>query len=166
VRLAVDVGEAQDRCGEVVLDAHVSDLESHVAAVAGARIGQVGEDLLLRIEPHGSIDEAPEVDAIALAAEAKLDALVLVALAQDAIRDALMHEHPHSPLLEDPGAIGGLDLVTRPDLHDDAVDAASGEEMGEHEARGTCADDGDGDPRLAGHVRILGRLQRDGRRVR
>ena len=47
----------------------------------GASISEVGEDLLLGIEPDRGVDEPPEVDAIAMTPEAQLDSLVLVALA-------------------------------------------------------------------------------------
>lgn len=82
-----------------------------IVPVAGASIGEVGEDLLLGIEPDRGVDKPPEVDAIAVTAEAQRDAFVLMAFAQDAIRDALVHEHPDRPLLEDARPIGRLDLV-------------------------------------------------------
>lgn len=52
-----------------------------VTAVGLAVGGEIHEDVGLRVQPHGLARELLEVDAVALAVEPKLDAVVAVALA-------------------------------------------------------------------------------------
>ena len=60
-----------------VHDRHVSYSEADVPALAGVRVGQVLEDLGLRVEPAGRVCERPEVDPVPGSSERQVDALVL-----------------------------------------------------------------------------------------
>ena len=61
-----------------ILDALGGDAEAEVLAGGEARGDEVLQHLVLRVEPDAAADERREVDAVTLAGEAQLDAVVAV----------------------------------------------------------------------------------------
>ena len=109
---AVGVGEDHRRPVAVTSMTVVSrDAEPDVAAVAAPRVGEVDEDVGLRVEPDRCPDQVLEVDPVACAAEAQLDPVVLVAVAQHPVGDPGVDEQPDAVALQDAGPVGLLDLV-------------------------------------------------------
>jgi hypothetical protein len=149
---AVAVDEGDHRLVPDLPDPRVAHPEADIPAITRSRVGQVDEDVGLGIEPHGRTHEMLEVDPVALAPEAQLDALVLGAMGQDATVDAGIGEEPDAVLLQDARPMGVLDLMSSTGVDGDRVDAALRQEVREHEAGGTRADDTD-DRRLLDGLR-------------
>ena len=126
-------------------DLDIADPEVHHSPIAFTRVGEVDEDVGLRIEPHRGTDELLEVDPMRAPPEAELGAGVLVAIAQDPVRDAGRHEGLRDPGFENAGPLGRLDLPTSADVDGDAVDARARQQVGEHQASWTGADHRDRD---------------------
>ena len=78
---------------------------------------------------------------MALAVEAQGDAVVSVAVAQDPVGDVRVGEQADAVGLEDAGAHGVLDLVSGPVVHVHGVDAGAVEQVRQHQARRSRADD-------------------------
>ena len=140
---AVGVGEGDARCAGEVGDGGVGNAESDVAAGLLAGRGEVGEHLVLRIEPHRLTDQVGEVDAVAGSAEAQVDALVLVPGGEHPLRGAGVDEQVDAAMFEDPGPVGGPDGLVLAVVHHDAVDPGAGQQVGEHQPGGASADDAD-----------------------
>src|SRR5690606_19734490 len=131
------------RVRQEVVDRHVTDAEPDVPAVPGPGVGQVGEDVGLRVEPGGGAHEVPEVDAVAVPAEGQDDAVVALALAVHAVTDAAVGEEVDGALFQDAGAGRVLDLATGAQVDGDGLDPGAGQQMAEHKPGGTCPDHGD-----------------------
>jgi hypothetical protein len=151
--------------GVHVEDLDAGDAEAHVAAVAHAGAVQVGEDLGLGVEPHRGADEVLEVEVVAAAVEAQVDAAVTVAVGEHPLLagsvDAGVGEQPDAVGLEDARAVRRLDLVDGAVVHDHALDAAAGQEVAEHQPGRPSTDDGD-----LGASAALGVHERNGRNGR
>ena len=87
--------------------------------------------------------ELVEGDPVALAAEAKLHAVVHEALALQALAHPHLDEQVDRALLEHAGADPSLHVLAVAVLEDDRLDALEVEEVPEHEARRPRADDPD-----------------------
>ena len=144
--VAIDVRHPRP-VGVEVVHGRVGDPVAQVAAVTGAGGVEVDEDVGLRVEPHRGADQLLEVDAVALAAEAQVDAAVPVAVGDHplvaALVDARLGEQPHAVALEDAGAVGRADLLDRAVVDHDALDARAVQQVRQHQPRGAAADDRD-----------------------
>jgi hypothetical protein len=76
-------------------------------------------------------------------AEAQVDALVLVAVREDAVGNTCVHEQTHAVAFEDPSTVRRLDVVHGPDVQDDGLDAGGVQQVRQHQAGGPASDDGD-----------------------
>ena len=140
----VGIGEPQHRSvGREVVDGRVGDPEPHVAAVPGARRREVDEHIGLRVEPHRRTDQIREVDPGQPPVEPDLDAGVLVTLPQHPIGHPGVDEQPDAAGFQDARADCLLDLGVRPVVHHDALDPFPGQQVREHQAGRSTADDAD-----------------------
>ena len=121
----------------------VADAEADVTAVAVAGVGEVGEHVVLRVEPHRLPDQGLEVDAVAESAKAKVDASVLMSFGQYPVRHARFDEEPDAVALQDAGPHGVLDLPPGAVVNDDGIYPGQRQQVGQHQAGGACADDPD-----------------------
>ena len=135
-------GDARRAAGQVV-QRDVPDAEAQVRAGGEPGGDEVLEHLVLGVEPHGPAGQAAQVDAMGLAREAQPDAVVPHALAQHPVPDAGVDEQVHRPGLEDAGPQRRLDHGPVAQVHHHGVHAGPGEQVREHEASRTGADDGD-----------------------
>ena len=87
--------------------------------------------------------EGLEVDPVADAAEAQLDAVVDEALGTQALAHAGLHEQLRGVVLEHPGADPVLHVVAAARLEDHALDPLELEQPAEREPGRTGPDDGD-----------------------
>ena len=144
--VAIDVRHPRP-VGVEVVHGRVGDPVAQVAAVTGAGGVEVDEDVGLRVEPHRGADQLLEVDVVALAAEAQVDAAVPVAVGDHPLVaarvDARLGEQPHAVALEDAGAVGRADLLDRAVVDHDALDARAVQQVRQHQPRGAAADDRD-----------------------
>ena len=69
---------------------------------------------------------------------------MLVALAQYAVGDVRVDQQPDAVPLEDARAYGLLDLEPAAVVDDHGLDAAVGQQMAQHQPRGSTADDAHG----------------------
>ena len=77
----IRIGEPDLRLSFEVVDGGLRHVVADVTAVGLAACGEIHEDVGLRVQPHRLARELLEIDAVALAVEPKLDAVVAVALA-------------------------------------------------------------------------------------
>lgn len=114
------------------------------AAVAGPGIGQIDEHVGLRVEPRGGAHQLLEVDAVRPAAEAELDALVLVALAQDPVADSGLDQVAGGAGFEDARPLRRLDLVAGAGVDRHRLDSGPPEQVRQHQSGRPGPDDGNG----------------------
>ena len=107
---------------------------------------------MLGVQPHAAADECLEVDAVTLAGEAQLDAVVAVPDGAHPVGRAGLVEDLDRALLEDAGADGRLDLLARAGVDHDRLDAGVREQVREQQACGAGADDRDAGADGVGHV--------------
>ena len=140
--MAVLVDVSDHRVGFDVVDGGVADGEFDLAAGGEAGGDQVFQHLVLGVDGDVlAAGEAGEVDAVAVSVDAQLEAAMLEALAGEAVAEAGLHHEVDGALFEHTGADGRLDGGAGAVFDDDAVDAFEVEEVGEHEAGRTGADD-------------------------
>jgi len=121
--------------------ADVLDIEQQRRARLDARGDQVLDDLLLAVDRDPlAAGELVEGDAVSLAAEAQLDAVVNEAFAFETLADAHLDQEVHRALFEHARANPALDVLAVAVLEDDRVDALEVQEVSEHEARRARAD--------------------------
>ena len=182
--LRSDDGDARDRAGPVGADHNIRDdlegfargggaddarlvalgvldgcrgvLEQRRDAVSNARGDEVFEHLVLRVEVHRLADELLEVEAVRPAIEVELDAVVLHALAVDAIGDARLGEHLGGRRLDDARLDGALDVFAAARVDDDGVDAGLAEQVGEQQSGGASPENADLGANGVGHGTIQG----------
>ena len=97
---------------------HASDFgvphpEADVAAVPVSRVGEIDEDVCLRVQPAGRIDKRSEVDAVPSSVKAQFDAVVLVPVGVHPVADAGIDDRLYHAVLEDAGPVRCLDLLSR-----------------------------------------------------
>ena len=113
-------------------------------AARRARRHQVPGDLGLAVDDHVlAAGEPVQVDALAAAGPADLDAGVDETLGVQARAHARFVEHRDRALLEDAGADPAEHVLGRALLEDDVVDAGALQQLSEQQAGGARADDGD-----------------------
>ena len=127
--------------GQVIQDFGDVAREADVAAVALTGCCEVDEYVVLRVQPHGGVDEFFEIDAVGFTVEAQVDAFVFVAAGLHAGVHAGFGQHFHGTGFEDASAVGVRDGFVIAFFDHDVLDALLGEQVGEHEAGGAAADD-------------------------
>ena len=124
--------------------AHVLGPVDGNGAARRARRHQVPGDLGLAVDDHVlAAGEAVQVDALAAAGPADLDARVHQPLGVQARADAGFVEHRDRALLQDAGADAAEHVLGRALLEDDVVDAGALQQLTEQQPGGARADDGD-----------------------
>ena len=118
-----------------IVDAHVFGLEDDLAAGGEPGGDQVLGDLGLAVDGHGLAGERSEVDPVALAAEAELDAFVDQPEPAHPLADLRLLEQIDRALLEHAGADPPLDVLPAAPLQDDGLDALKMQELREQQAR-------------------------------
>ena len=136
------IGEPDLRFALEIVDGGVSDAVADVAVVVLPAGGEVQEDVRLRVKPYRLPHQVLEIDAVALAVEPQLNAVVPVAVAQHPVRDAAVHEQVHRAVLQDAGPDGVGDFLVAADLDHRGLDSGRGQQVGEHEACRSAAHDG------------------------
>src|SRR5215831_9749022 len=107
-------------------------IEQNLATSLELEANQVLDDLLLAVDgDRPAAAELGQRDAMALALEAQLDAVVDESFAQQALAGAGLHQEVDGALFEDP-----------------RLDARAGQQMSQHEASRASADD----PNLRAHI--------------
>ena len=107
-----------------------------------AQADQVLDDLGLTVDDdRASVREVAQRDAVPLARELHLDAMMHEALALQAFASAGLDEEVDDRLLEDAGADACLDVLAAPVFQDHRVDALEVQEVSEGESCWACTDD-------------------------
>ena len=105
---------------------------------------EILHDLGLGVDRDGTAaGEGREVDVVAFAFEAQLDALVDQALGVEAFGGAGLAQSVDRALLQHPGALALFDVLPGPGLQDDTVDARAVQQPGQEQTGGAAADDAD-----------------------
>src|SRR4029077_1392456 len=114
---------------------HTTDLgvlhpEPDVAAVPVSGVGKVDENIRLRVQPAGGIDQGSEVDTVASSVKAQVDAVVLVAVGVPPVAYAGIDDRLAHARLQDAGPVRCLDLLSGSGVDGHIVDATLGEQVG------------------------------------
>ena len=136
---------------------HVGGLVDGGQAGGAARVHQVAGDLGLAVDHHRpAAGQRLQVDAVALAAEGQLDAIVHQALAVHALAHARLVEQVDADLLQHAGADAAEHVVGAALLEHDVVDAGLVQQLAEQQAGRAGADDDDLGAAGKGHGCLLG----------
>ena len=115
-------------------------------------LNQVFDHLLLAIDGDGApAAQLRQRNAVTLAFEAQLDAVVDQSLAQQAFARASLDQQIDRALLEDTRTHALFDVVASARFEDNGLDASACQQMSQHEASGASADD----PDLRAHTRRI-----------
>ena len=128
----------------------------------GARVHQVARHLGLAIDRHALAGQAEQVDAVALAAEAQVEAVVRQALGMHARAHAQLVEQIDRHLLQHAGADAAEHVLGAALFDDGVVDARLAEQGAQQQSRRTGAHDDD----LGAHGGWSPVTRRDGRAFR
>src|SRR5262249_54562181 len=123
--------------GVRVVEVTHSDLfrfEDHLAAGGCARVVEVFQHLMLRVDGDGFAGKFLEIEPMAAAAEAEFDAVVYQTFALHSFSNAHLREQVNGALLEDSGPHALLGVLAAAVFDHDGIDAAEIEEMGKDEA--------------------------------
>jgi hypothetical protein len=101
--------------------------EADVAAVPVPGVGEIDENVGLRVQPAARIDQGTEVDTVPSPVETQFDAVVLVPVGMHPVADTGLDEGLDHTVLEDAGPVRCLDLGPRSGVDRDAVYSALGE---------------------------------------
>ncbi len=127
-----------------VVDADVAGLEEDLTTGRQPRRDEILDDLMLRINGNcASACESAEIDAMAAAAEAQLDAVMGEAELLQPLADAGFNQQVDGALFEQAGANPLFDVLAAASFEHDGLDAREVEQMREHQARRSRADDAD-----------------------
>jgi hypothetical protein len=130
--------------GVEAVHAHVLGLVHRLRPARSAGIHQVARDLGLAVHDHVLAAGQPvQVDAMAAAGPADLDAAVHQPLGVQARADARLVQHVHRALLQHAGADAPEHVVRGPLLEDHVVDVGALQQLPQQQARRAGADDGD-----------------------
>jgi hypothetical protein len=135
--------------GLEVGDRDVVDLEQQRPAGVEPRLDQILDDLGLAVDDDRLPGQLVERDAMTLAVELELDAVVDDSLALHPLAHPRLGEQVGGSLLEDAGADPRLYILAGAALDHHRVDALEVQEVRERQARGAGADDPDLRPRHA-----------------
>ena len=120
------------------------DVEVEGSAGLQAETDQVLDDLGLTVDDdRPPVGEVAQRDAVPLACELQLDAVMDEALALQALARAGLDEEVDDRLLEDARADACLDVLAAPVFEDHRVDVLAVQEVSERESGRACADDPD-----------------------
>jgi hypothetical protein len=136
-------------------DLCVSHPEADIAAVPVPRVGEIDEDVGLRVQPAARIDQRGEVDPVPGSVETQLDTVMLVPVGVHPIADTGLHDGLHDTVLEDAGPVRRLDLVPGPGVDRHVVYSALGEQVGKHQAGRARTHDADSSLDRLGHPRAF-----------
>ena len=117
--------------------------EADVAAVPVPGVGEVEEEVCLRVQPAGCVNEGSEVDTVPGSVEAQVDAVVLVPVGVHPVADTGIDDRLDHAGLQDAGPVRCLDLLSRSGVDGHVVDPTSGEQVGKHQPGRTRTHDGD-----------------------
>ena len=144
VHLAVFAVANLRRWSVEVVDADVVRLKHNLAAGAQPRRDQILDDFVLRVDRHGAAaGETAQIDAMAAAAEAQFEAVMSQAESRQPLADAGLFEQVDGALFEQAGADALFDISAAASLEHDRLDAGKVQQMREHQARRSRADDAD-----------------------
>ena len=139
--------------------------EPDVAAVPVSGVGEVDENIRLRVQPAGRIDQGSEVDTVASSVKAQVDAVVLVAVGVHPVADAGIDDRLDHARLQDAGPVRCLDLLSGSGVDGHIVDSTLGEQVGKHQASRARTHDADSGLNRRGHTADFSqRLLRSSRR--
>ena len=131
-----------------IVHAHVFHVEQDRAACGETGGDQVLHDLVLAVDGHAfPARQLGEIDAVTLAPEAQLDAVMDQSFALHARADAGLDEEVDRALLQHAGADALLDIGAAAVLEDHRIDPLEMEEMGQEQAGRPGSDD----PHLRAH---------------
>jgi hypothetical protein len=127
-----------------VVDADGLGLEQDLCPGNLARGDEILHHFVLRVDGDGlPAGQFREVDAMAGAAEAKLDAVMHQAFALQASSDTGLDQQIDCALLENASANALLDVFTRVSFQNDRINALQMKKVRKRESSGTCSDDSD-----------------------
>ena len=127
-----------------IVNRDVGHLEEQREIRVEPREDQILDDLGLAVDrDRSAAGELAERNAMALAVELELDAVVDDPLPLQAVADTGVDEEVRRALLEHTGADTMLDVVSAAVLEHDGLDAFAVKEVREHQPGGTGADDRD-----------------------
>jgi len=137
------------------MQADLAGFVNGAQAGGGTGFHQVAGDLGLAVHHHlFAAGELVHVDAVALALEQQLDAVVGQALGMGTLGHAGLLKQVHGDLLQHTGTDAAEHVVAALALNDDVVNAGLVQQLTEQQAGGAGADDGD----LSTHEGLLGDL--------
>ena len=109
-----------------------------------ARLDEIAHDFVLAVNGYpAAAGQRRHVDAVASTVERQVDAVVAQALAREAPADANLAHEVHRALLEHAGTHALDDVLLAAILEDDRIDAAQMQQLPEHQAGGSGADNAD-----------------------
>src|ERR1035438_23053 len=126
-----------------VVQRNLATFKTQITTVAQTASKQVLHNFLLAIDRHGLSREFDEGNAMKLATQTQFDSLVTEALALQALGDARVAQHFDACVLQNPCAHALLAIGALPCFQHDRCDAMLMEQMREHQAGRSCADDSD-----------------------
>ena len=132
----------RSRAGKPVQD-DIRRLPHDGTGLPFAFIRQMLLDLGLAIDQHTLARETLQVDAMLPAFESQLETVVNQALAPHDIADAGLSQQLHGSPLQKAGADTRLHMGAGMALQHDGFDAVPAQQQGQHQARGSAADDDD-----------------------
>ena len=118
-------------------------IEPDLSAVREPSRDEVLNHLLLSIDRDPAAGQRPKIDPMLLAVEAQLDAVMEHAFPLHAVADAAVDQQIGRSLLEDSGANALFDIVPASALEDDRLDALAIQQVRQHQAGRSGADDPD-----------------------
>ena len=136
----LDVGDAR-MVGVEIVRLDVGRLVDRGQPGRLARVHQVERHLGLAVDHHGLAGGGLHVDAVAVAAEGELDAVMDQAFGMRALAGADLVEQRHRAFLEQAGADAAEHIFAGLALQNDVVDAVAVQQLPEQQSRRTRADD-------------------------
>ena len=126
------------------MDADVVGFENNLTSGGQPRGDQILDDFVLSVDSDRAAAGQPaQIDAMSTAAEAQLDAVMGQPQPRHALADAGLLEQVDGALLEQAGANSLLDILAAASLEHDRLDAGQVQQVRQHQARRTRADDAD-----------------------
>jgi hypothetical protein len=126
------------------VDGHVLNVVDDAGAQLVVAGQQVGDHLVLPVDPDRPAHRVVERDPVPGAVELQVDAAVLQPLPVETIAQPHLAQHLDGRLLEHTGTDPARNVLTGLALDHHRVDTAPCQQMGEEKAGRTCADDGHG----------------------
>jgi hypothetical protein len=134
-------------------DRNVTAFESNIAARGDPGMGEIRLNLGLTVHGDLAPHEPLEIDSMHVIIECHLESAMHQTLPTQALIHTGLRQQLNGPGLEKPGAYPRSDIFKEAALDDDGIDAASLQELRQHQTRGAPSDDGNGCLGSGGHVR-------------